>query len=115
VGPDLSIEAAASILAARRIRRLPVVTGGRLIGIVSRGDLIKALADGAAPDTTVAPSDAELVREMKERLAREPWVSGRGIVPQSKEGVVSLWGVVESAAESRARAARTIRSRAFSR
>jgi len=72
-------------------RRLPVVTNGRLVGIVSRGDLIKALANGAAPDTTVAPSDAELVREMKERIAREPWVSSRGIVSQSKERILSLW------------------------
>jgi CBS domain-containing protein len=102
VSPDVSIEAAASILDARRIRRLPVVTHGRLVGIVSRGDLIKALADGVAPDATVARPDAELVREMKERIGREPWVVARGIVPQANGQVLSLWGIVESEAEKSA-------------
>jgi CBS-domain-containing membrane protein len=103
VSPDLSIEAAASILDARRIRRLPVVSHGRLVGVVSRGDLIKVLANGVvAPDPAVAPSDADLVRELKARLARESWVSGRGIVPQCQDRIMSLWGIVESEAEKAA-------------
>jgi CBS-domain-containing membrane protein len=102
VSPDLSIEAAASILDARRIRRLPVMANGRLVGIVSRGDLIKAVANGVGPDTSPAPSDAQLVREMKERIARESWVSHRGILVQSKERVLSLWGLVNSEAEKSA-------------
>jgi len=44
ISPVWDIEVAASILDSRRIRRLPVVLEGRLVGIVSRADLIKALA-----------------------------------------------------------------------
>ncbi len=43
VSPDLPIESVALILDEHKIRRVPVVAGGRLVGIVSRGDLIKAL------------------------------------------------------------------------
>ena len=40
VGPDVPILAALSQMSARRIRHLPVVEGGRLVGIVSIGDLV---------------------------------------------------------------------------
>jgi CBS domain-containing protein len=44
ISPVWGIETAATILQNRRIRRLPVVLDGRLVGIVTRADLIKALA-----------------------------------------------------------------------
>jgi CBS domain-containing protein len=44
ISPVWGIEMAAAILQNRRIRRLPVVHDGQLVGIVSRADLIKALA-----------------------------------------------------------------------
>lgn len=100
VSPDLPIESAAVILAERRIRRLPVVEAGRLVGIVSRGDLIKALA--SAPAQAGHLPDAELVAEMRRRITREVWASNHGIVIQAKDGVVSLWGVVNTEAEKSA-------------
>lgn len=100
VSPDLPIESAAALIHQRRIRRLPVVAGGQLVGIVSRGDLIKTLA--TAPARRAAPlSDAELAREMKDRLAREPWAS-QAIVIEARDGVLSLSGLVETAAEKSA-------------
>ncbi|MBI4011975.1 MAG: CBS domain-containing protein [Candidatus Rokubacteria bacterium] len=101
VSPDLPIEAAAVILDERRIRRLPVVRDGRLVGIVSRGDLVKTLA--ATPSAPPASrSDAELLDAMKERMAREPWASKLGIVPQVEHGVLALWGLVETESEKAA-------------
>ena len=47
ISPAWDIAMAASILDARSIRRLPVVRDGRLVGIVSRADLIRALATNA--------------------------------------------------------------------
>jgi CBS domain-containing protein len=46
ISPVWDIEVAASILDTRGFRRLPVVVDGRLVGIVSRADLIRALARG---------------------------------------------------------------------
>jgi CBS domain-containing protein len=101
VGPELPIERAAVILDERRIRRLPVVREGRLVGIVSRGDLVKALA-AAAPTTPAVRPDAELVAAMKERIAGEAWASGLGIVAEATGGVLTLWGLVDSEAEKAA-------------
>jgi osmotically-inducible protein OsmY len=74
---------------------------------VSRGDLIKALAKAPAR-AGGQPSDERLVREMRARLAEEPWISNRGIVVQAKDGELSLWGLVlteteKSAVETMAR------------
>ncbi len=107
VSPDFPIESAALILDQHRIRRVPVVAEGQLLGILSRGDLIKALAKAPAR-AGGQPSDERLVREMRARLAEEPWVSNRGIVAQAKDGVLSLWGLVlteteKSAVETMAR------------
>ena len=62
----------------------------------------------AARPSALQPSDERLVREMRARLAEEPWVSNRGIVVQAKDGVLSLWGLVlteteKSAVETMAR------------
>lgn len=101
VTPDLSIDAVAAILDEHRIRRVPVVAEGHLVGVVSRGDLVKALATAPAP-AEVPASDTRLVAEMKARMAREPWVPGRGILVQAKDGVLALWGVGLADAEKSA-------------
>ncbi|MDD4162198.1 MAG: CBS domain-containing protein [Methanothrix sp.] len=50
VGPDDSIEEAAGIMTHHRINRLPVVEDGRLVGIVTRGDIISGLGMQRAED-----------------------------------------------------------------
>ena len=50
IGPDDSIEEAASIMTRHRINRLPVVEDGRLVGIVTRGDIISGLGMAYAED-----------------------------------------------------------------
>jgi CBS domain-containing protein len=102
VAPDVSLATAAAILDARRIRRLPVVADGRLVGIVSRGDLVRALASERSAEGASRPTDAELVREMKRRLAGEAWVASRGILAQATDGILSLWGVADTEAEKSA-------------
>ena len=43
VGPEDTVEEAASIMTRHRINRLPVVIDGRMVGIVTRGDIISGL------------------------------------------------------------------------
>jgi osmotically-inducible protein OsmY len=80
---------------------------------VSRGDLVRALA-AATPAPPASRSDAELVREMRARLRREPWTTTLGVVVEARDGIVSLWGLVStdverSAIETMARAVPGVR------
>ena len=43
VHPDQTVEECMTLVTARRIRHLPVVANGKLIGIVSIGDLVKGI------------------------------------------------------------------------
>jgi CBS domain-containing protein len=104
IDPEMPIEAIATMLDRRGIKRVPVIAQGRLVGIVSRADLVRALAGrGAGP--AASASDAEIVRAINERLDREPWAHRSGVMVKSDDGVVALWGVVESESESGATAA----------
>jgi CBS domain-containing protein len=59
ISPVFGIETAAAIMDTRQIRRLPVVRDGRLVGIVSRGDLIRAIAATAQERSTPEQSGQE--------------------------------------------------------
>jgi CBS domain-containing protein len=96
VSPDLGIAAAARIMDDRGVRRLPVVRGDQLVGILSRGDLVKVLA--AMPVFVVSAPDDALVRAMRERMKAEPWTPV-GILVEADGGVIRLSGVAATESE----------------
>jgi CBS-domain-containing membrane protein len=100
VGPAVPVDEVARLLHAHGIRRLPVIDEGRLAGIVSRADLVRALAQERRPEAGRA--EARLVSEMYERLAREPWAANRRIVVRASDGALFLWGIVASEDERQA-------------
>jgi CBS domain-containing protein len=57
VSPDTDVEEVAHLLANQRIRRVPVIDGDRLVGIVSRADLVRQIAM-----RWVCPTCGEIVR-----------------------------------------------------
>jgi CBS domain-containing protein len=54
VGPDMEVEDLVHLMVKRRVNPVPVLENGRLVGIVSRSDLIRMMATdlGAAPPST---------------------------------------------------------------
>ncbi|WP_025602633.1 CBS domain-containing protein [Burkholderia sp. WSM2230] len=97
VEPDTPLGEVAGILETRRIKRVPVTEAGRLVGIVSRANLVQALA--SVPDEPVSKatlSDAEIRAILMGELAGRKWAfAGRNILVT--DGVVHLWGVFQSA------------------
>lgn len=98
IPPDASIESAAALLDGHKIRRVPVVAAGKLVGIISRGDLVKALA-GQPAAGRASLSDAQLVSEMQQRMRAELWVSYGNIGIHASGSVITLFGIVDTQAE----------------
>jgi CBS domain-containing protein len=94
VPPDAPLPQIARLLEARRIKRVPVVQDGQLVGIVSRADLLRAFALQPAAEATARADD----RELRERLTVEFEESGLVWHPYVNivvnDGVVHLWGIV---------------------
>jgi CBS domain-containing protein len=96
VQPDTPLGEVAGILETRRIKRVPVMKAGQLVGIVSRANLVQALASVPdEPSTEVTLSDAEIRAMLMGELAGRKWsFAGRNIVVT--DGVVHLWGIFHS-------------------
>lgn len=91
---------AARLLEEKHVKRLPVVRDGKLVGLVSRADLLRALA--LAPAQEAKLDD----RAIRERLMAELDHAGQSYHPYVNivvsDGVVHLWGFVGSAREAEA-------------
>jgi CBS domain-containing protein len=87
IGLKAHLGEAARIMHDRGVKRLPVIDEtGRLVGIVSRGDLLKAFTR----------PDSEIVHEVREGVMLNTlWMDPSGIEVVARDGVVSLFGEVD--------------------
>jgi CBS domain-containing protein len=105
VDEDTPIAAITARLEAHRIKRVPVLCDGRLVGIVSRANLIQALANhprSARPSRTT--SDDSLRRELLAELERQPWWRSSASSLTVTDGIVHYWGLLDD--DDRTEAAR---------
>jgi CBS domain-containing protein len=101
--PGTPVADVAMILERHRIKRVPIVTNGKIVGIVSRANLIQALA--AARNDVLPPQrvdDTALREKIFSRLKSEPWAKPSLVNVTVSNGTVDLWGVVETPAEKQA-------------
>jgi CBS domain-containing protein len=95
-----SLSSIAAILEEKRIKRVPVVQEGKMVGIVSRADLLHAIAAAKLDDT--APGDTAIRRAVQTRIGENTGVPESMVSVTVTDGVVHLWGIVGSPAERRA-------------
>lgn len=97
VPPDCPLAEIATLLEDRRIKRVPVVEDGKLVGIVSRADLLRGLA--SSRPLPVPSSDDRALRDAVERAIAEHAAGDRPFISATvTDGVVRLWGGVQHAA-----------------
>jgi redox-sensitive bicupin YhaK (pirin superfamily)/predicted transcriptional regulator len=98
VSADTAAEDVAALLAARGIRRVPVVQGERVVGIVSRTNLVHALAVRPRGE-----EDAPARVAVLERLGSEPWWRGGESLPAQPRLSGPTYGVRRAGERGRAR------------
>ncbi len=72
VGPDTTIKEAARIMAEKELSALPVVEGGKLMGIVAEGDFLRLIEERYTPiSTTILPTPFDYLIELPIRTGLE--------------------------------------------
>lgn len=94
---DMELSEVASIMATRGIKRLPVTRDGRLVGIISRADLLHIIA--ATPHESMAMGDEAIRISVCARLREADAVLSAQPAVTVENGVVHVWGTVPSEAQ----------------
>jgi CBS domain-containing protein len=100
IAEDTPLEQIVESMEKHRIKRLPVVKDGKLIGIVSRANLMHALASLAPEAKPAAKDDAAIREQILAEYGKRPWAPGINITV--RDGVAELWGVILDERERRA-------------
>lgn len=99
VAPDTPLDEVAQLLEARRIKRVPVVEGDRLGGIVSRANLLHGLIarrGASEPVEDSAQRDRRIRAEVQVVLRKNPWLEREHMNLVVSDGAVHVWGIVRS-------------------
>ncbi len=99
---NTSLDEIVQIMERKRIKRLPVVRAGKVVGIVSRANLLHALASVSRDLPAPEKSDGEIKRRILDEFERQPWAPIALIDVIVKNGVVELWGSVTEAKQREA-------------
>jgi CBS domain-containing protein len=91
---DTPVEEVVRLMEQRRIKRLPVMRGSAVVGIVSRANLLHALAAVAREAAPPVKDDATIRARIVAELAKQPWVPPDLVDVIVRNGVVELWGAV---------------------
>ena len=95
VTPDTPLAEIATLLEKRGIRRVPVLQDGRLAGIVSRSNLVQALAAKGRLIRTGDSGDGAIRARLSAELERQPWWRSNASNVIVTDGIVHYFGLVD--------------------
>jgi CBS-domain-containing membrane protein len=111
VAEDTSLVEILQVMEGHRVKRLPVFRGDALVGIVSRADLVRVLAQLIDKEPISVSDDDEIRKCVLAELAKTAWAPRAGITVVVTDGIVELDGAItnEKAREALRVAAENVR------
>ena len=94
VAEDTSLAEAIDMMERYRVKRLPVVRGARVVGIVSRANFLHAFASVAHETKTQALDDSGIRERIARELSAKEWAAPSLINVVVRNGIVDLWGSI---------------------
>lgn len=89
---EMPLDEVVDLMEKRNIKRLPVIRNGRVVGIVARANLLRALV-ASPPQAKQEAADRAIREQLERELARHSW-NARQFHAVVKDGVVDLWGYI---------------------
>jgi CBS domain-containing protein len=99
---DASLDEVVRTMERWRIKRLPVVRGAQVVGIVSRANLLHALASLGAAAPPPAKTDVAIRERLLAELDKQTWAPVGLIDVVVNNGVVGLWGMITEGTQGEA-------------
>ena len=93
VSADAQVEQVVRLMEKHHVKRIPVLDGARLVGIISRANLLHALAAVATSLPPPAKDDGEIRERLLAELANQPWCP-KMVNVVVRNGVVELSGTI---------------------
>jgi CBS domain-containing protein len=100
-GPDESAAHIARLMEQHKVRRVLVTESGRLLGLVSRSDLVRALVTQQQA-LKGEVSDDRIHSAVLAAMASEPWADTTYTAVHVQDGIVEFYGFTRSETVSRA-------------
>lgn len=92
VSEDTPLGDITDLFEERKIKRVPVTRDGKVVGIVSRADLLRALVAATNLERAAVGNDDAIQAELIAELRRQRWARSTGIHIEVKDGVVRFMG-----------------------
>jgi CBS domain-containing protein len=94
VAEDTPVDEIVRLMEHRRIKRVPVVQDRKVVGIVSRANLLRVLAGLIVELPPATVDDTALRERILAELDTQSWAPRAGIEVMVRHGVVELWGAI---------------------
>jgi CBS domain-containing protein len=88
------LEQAVQMMEKHRIKRLPVVRGSKVVGVLTRANLLHAFASAASKPQAVLATDTAIRKRIIADLERAKWAPLPLINIVVQDGIVNLWGTI---------------------
>jgi CBS-domain-containing membrane protein len=102
IAQDAPLQDAVELMEQHRIKRLPVTADGKVVGVVSRADLLRALIGRARTAEPLPTDDRALRTAILNALEAQPWAPMTTLNVTVAETAVDLWGTITNEEERRA-------------
>jgi CBS domain-containing protein len=94
VSGDTPLDEIVSLMERHRIKRVPVTRDARLVGIVSRANLMRAMISIARSAQPPAQSDLDIRKQIMSELDSQKWAPIALVDVTVNNGIVDLWGTI---------------------
>jgi predicted transcriptional regulator len=94
VDENTDLDHAVDLMEKHRVKRLPVLRSDKLVGIVSRANLVRALVGLHRSTPEASRSDLAIREQILDDIDKESWTAGASVDVVVRKGVVDLWGEV---------------------
>jgi len=92
VSEDTELDEVIHLMEKNQVKRLPVVKGGTVVGIVSRANIVQALSGLVRGSAPLRQDDIAIRDKVQTEMGKLPWAANEFVNVTVKDGVVDLWG-----------------------